>query len=111
MAKHAVSFWFFAFPDGALSSVNIQDIYRTWCKKNNSESKLEDDIQARKNAAAEAEAAKARLHQQTLDPHLGDKPERVVPYSDSAFRDAAFERLIATDQVRGHFFHSRCVST
>ncbi|KAJ7325907.1 hypothetical protein DFH08DRAFT_632965, partial [Mycena albidolilacea] len=72
--------------------------YRTWCKKNNSESKLEDDIQARKNAAAEVEAAKAELHQQTLDPHLRDKPERVVPYSDNAFRDAALEWVIATDQ-------------
>ncbi|KAJ7865020.1 hypothetical protein B0H14DRAFT_2157344, partial [Mycena olivaceomarginata] len=67
--------------------------YRTRCKKNNSESKLEDDIQAREYAAAEAEAAKAKLHQQTLDPHLRDKPERVVPYSDSAFRDAALKSI------------------
>ncbi|KAJ7312630.1 hypothetical protein DFH08DRAFT_707697, partial [Mycena albidolilacea] len=74
------------------------DIYRTWAKKNNFESKLEEDIQARKKAAADAEEAKLKLHQQTLEPHLREKPERVVPYSDDLFRDAALEWLIATDQ-------------
>ena len=54
---------------------------------------------ARKKAAADAEQAKAKLHQQTLDPHLREKPERVVPYSDALFREAAVEWLIATDQV------------
>ncbi|KAJ7886571.1 hypothetical protein B0H14DRAFT_2338193 [Mycena olivaceomarginata] len=98
MAKHAVSIWFFVFLDVALSPVNIQHIYRAWCKKNNFESKLEDDISARKKAAADAEEVKSKLHQQTLIPHLRDKPERVVPYSDSAFRNAALEWLIATDQ-------------
>ncbi|KAJ7181304.1 hypothetical protein C8R43DRAFT_269096 [Mycena crocata] len=74
------------------------DVYRAWCQKSNFESKLEDDISARKKVAADAEEAKAKLHQQTLDPHLRDKPERVVPYSDAAFRDAALDWLIATDQ-------------
>ncbi|KAJ7808037.1 hypothetical protein B0H14DRAFT_2380921, partial [Mycena olivaceomarginata] len=67
-------------------------------KKNNFESRLEEDIQARKKAAADAAEAKAQLHQQTLEPHLREKPERVVPYSDALFRDAALEWLIATDQ-------------
>ncbi|KAJ7781962.1 hypothetical protein DFH07DRAFT_728535, partial [Mycena maculata] len=74
------------------------EIYRKWCKKNDFESKLEEDIQARKKAAADAEEAKSQLHQQTLEPHLQEKPERVVPYSDTLFRDAALEWLIATDQ-------------
>ncbi|KAJ7257844.1 hypothetical protein C8J57DRAFT_1074314 [Mycena rebaudengoi] len=39
-----------------------------------------------------------KLRQQTLDPHLQEKPEREVPYSDQLFRDAAIEWLIATDQ-------------
>jgi hypothetical protein len=94
----------------ALSPVNIQEIYRAWCKKNNFESKLEEDVLARKKAATDAEEAKAKLHQKTLDPHLHDKSERVVPYSDSAFRDAALEWLIATNQVRGHSLHFHCVS-
>ncbi|KAJ7348510.1 hypothetical protein DFH08DRAFT_698400, partial [Mycena albidolilacea] len=74
------------------------EIYRAWCKKNNFEPKLEEDVLARKKAATDAEEAKAKLHQKTLDPHLRDKPESVVPYSDSAFRDAALEWLIATNQ-------------
>ncbi|KAK7017666.1 putative AC transposase, partial [Favolaschia claudopus] len=61
--------------------------YRTWCKKNDFESKLPADIKARKAQAAEAK----QLEQQTLDPHLQKKPERVVRYSDKLFRDAAIE--------------------
>jgi hypothetical protein len=53
--------------------------HRKWCKKNNFESKLEEDIQAREKAAADAAEAKAQLHQRTLEPHLREKPERVVP--------------------------------
>ncbi|KAJ7476658.1 hypothetical protein FB451DRAFT_1033335, partial [Mycena latifolia] len=73
-------------------------VYRQWAKKNNFESKLEEDIQTRKKAAADAEEAAKKLLQQTLDPHLRDKPARVVPYSDALFRDVALEWLIATDQ-------------
>ena len=39
------------------------------------------------------------LEQATLDPHLAE-PVHVVKYSDIAFRNAAVEWLIATDQVR-----------
>ena len=41
------------------------------------------------------------MTQSTLDGHLRDVPpsERVIPYSDKAFREAAVEWLIATDQV------------
>ncbi|KAJ7847688.1 hypothetical protein B0H13DRAFT_1646001, partial [Mycena leptocephala] len=74
------------------------DVYRAWAVKNDFESKLEEDIPSRKQALAEAEEAKAKLPQQTLDPHLREKPERVVSYSDELFRDAALEWLIATDQ-------------
>ena len=38
-----------------------------------------------------------RMTQDTLDGHLPS--ERVVPYSDKVFREAAIEWLIATDQV------------
>ncbi|KAJ6523122.1 hypothetical protein DFH09DRAFT_938048, partial [Mycena vulgaris] len=72
--------------------------YRMWAKKNNFESKLEEDIQARKKAAADAAEAAKKLQQKTLDPHLREKLERVVPYSDTLFRDVALEWLIATDQ-------------
>ena len=36
-----------------------------------------------------------------LDPHLREKPqkERVIPYDDDLFRDAAIELLVSTDQV------------
>ncbi|KAJ6483202.1 hypothetical protein C8R45DRAFT_1148994 [Mycena sanguinolenta] len=57
------------------------EIYRAWCIKNDFESKLEEDVAAREKGAADAEEAKARLHQQTLDPHLREKPEReLVPF-------------------------------
>ncbi|KAJ7170453.1 hypothetical protein C8R43DRAFT_875858, partial [Mycena crocata] len=68
--------------------------YHKWAAKNNFESRLPADVQARKTAAAEAH----KLEQQTIDSHLRKKPERVIPYSDSLFRQAALEWLIATDQ-------------
>ena len=41
--------------------------------------------------------------QDTLDGHLRDlPPERVIPYSDKVFREAAVEWLIVTDQVCDH---------
>jgi hypothetical protein len=50
-----------------------------------------------KQRRKEAEADK----QQRIDPHLVEIPqkERVVPYSDNLFRDAAIEWLVSTDQV------------
>jgi len=39
--------------------------------------------------------------QQRLDPHLEEKRpvERVIPYTDDLFRNAAIEWLVSTDQV------------
>jgi hypothetical protein len=49
----------------------------------------------RRKAKADTDA------QQTLDPHLRELPvkERVYPYTDVAFRQAAIEWLVSTDQV------------
>lgn len=69
--------------------------YRRWAKDNNFESRLAGDVKARKAAATPL------AQQSSLNQHLVEKsqPERVVPYSDTIFRDAATEWLIATDQV------------
>ncbi|KAJ7837442.1 hypothetical protein B0H13DRAFT_1463817, partial [Mycena leptocephala] len=72
--------------------------YHKWAKKNNFESKLPDDVMARAEAAEAAADAKAKLQQQTLDPHLRKKPDRPAPYTDDIFREAAVEWLIDTDQ-------------
>jgi hypothetical protein len=39
--------------------------------------------------------------QQRLDPHLEEKParERIIPYTDDLFREAAIEWLVSNDQV------------
>ena len=56
-------------------------------------SKLPGDIKKRKEAAEEVT--------RTLDRDLREKKtsERVVPYTDKLFRQAAIEWLVATDQV------------
>jgi len=67
-----------------------------WCSKNNFESKLPKAVKARKDA----KVAEDRSKQSSLDPHLEERrKETFVPYSDSLFREAAIEWLIATDQV------------
>ena len=40
-------------------------------------------------------------NQPRLDPHLWEKPqkEKIIPYTDEFFRDAAIEWLVSTDQV------------
>lgn len=45
--------------------------------------------------------AENREKQSSLDPHLKEQEakERVVPFSEELFREAAIEWLIATDQV------------
>jgi len=52
-----------------------------------------------RNEAEKEEAA--HLKQGSLDPHLADlgPKEHVLPYTDSLFRQAAIDWLIATDQV------------
>ncbi|KAJ7834468.1 hypothetical protein B0H14DRAFT_2363802, partial [Mycena olivaceomarginata] len=67
--------------------------YQEWAKKNNFESRLPDD------PLRPAIAAKVRLRQQSLDPHLRKKPDRLAPYTDDLFMEAALEWLIATDQA------------
>jgi hypothetical protein len=55
---------------------------------------LPKDAEKRRNDAASEK-------QSRLDSHLREKPqkERVVPYHDDLFRDAAIEWLVSTDQV------------
>jgi hypothetical protein len=60
------------------------------------ESMLPGDTKRRKaKARAESEA------QLTLDSHLREQPvkERVIPYPDPIFRQAAIEWLVSADQV------------
>ena len=52
---------------------------------------LPGDIKARKEHAQQR--IKAHLTERKLD-------ERVIPYSDKLFKQAAIEWLVATDQVR-----------
>ncbi|KAJ7465506.1 hypothetical protein FB451DRAFT_1041499 [Mycena latifolia] len=88
----------------ARPTFHLQPAYKKWATKSGFESRLEADVKAR-NAAEDA--AKA-LHQETLEPHLRDKPARAEPYTDQLWLDAALEWLIATDQVKLHVssFHS-----
>ncbi|KAG1796005.1 uncharacterized protein HD556DRAFT_1234915, partial [Suillus plorans] len=63
--------------------------YRKWANQHSFESMLPGDVKARKENAA----------QQRINAHLTEhKAERVVPYSDKLFRQAAIEWLVATDQ-------------
>ncbi|KAJ6531007.1 hypothetical protein B0H10DRAFT_1861572, partial [Mycena sp. CBHHK59/15] len=58
--------------------------YHAWCKTNDFESKLEED--------------KKLLRQETIDPHLREKPARPAPYTDELLLDATIKLLITTDQ-------------
>jgi len=71
-----------------------------WCEKNNFKLKLPNAVKK-----VEEEASQAMLKQDRLDGHLREVPrkERVVPYTDAQFREAAIEWLVATDQV---FYHT-----
>jgi hypothetical protein len=65
--------------------------YRKWAKENSFESMLPGDVKARKDNAT----------QRSINAHLIERKlaERVVPYSDRLFKQAAIEWLVATDQV------------
>jgi hypothetical protein len=65
--------------------------------KNDFETKLPKVLKARR----EQKLAEDRLKQTSIDPHLEERvpKERVIPYSDSLFRQTALEWLIETDQV------------
>lgn len=76
-----------------------QGVYNRWCKLNHFASKLPNARKVAKKAAEDAH----KTTQDTLDGHLRDlPPERVIPYSDKVFREAAVEWLIVTDQVCDH---------
>jgi hypothetical protein len=76
--------------------------YNSWCIKNNFESKLPKAVKSRKDA----KTAEDRSKQSSLDPHLEEQQKEIfVPYSDSLFREAAIEWLIATDQVIFNLFY------
>jgi hypothetical protein len=49
------------------------------------------------------------MRQGRLDSHLQEMPrkERVIPYTDALFREAAIEWLVATDQVTISYFAHR----
>ncbi|KAI0245258.1 hypothetical protein BJV78DRAFT_1080729, partial [Lactifluus subvellereus] len=66
--------------------------YRKWAESVKYKSKLPGDVKKRK-AAAEAAT-------RTLDRDLKEMKtsERVIPYTDNAFREAAIEWLISSDQ-------------
>lgn len=73
--------------------------YRKWCEKNNFESMLPEDSKKRKALALD----KSRLSRQSsVTDHFGpeDTDAKPIPYSDSAFKTAAVEWLIETNQVR-----------
>ena len=63
--------------------------------------KLPDAVKQAKEAA---DIDRDMLQQSNLDGHLRKIPqqERVIPYSDKLFREAAVEWLIATDQVHNY---------
>ena len=75
----------------------VQGKYRNWAKSASFISKLPGDVKKRKAATEEAT--------RTLDHDLRKMKhsERVVPYSDKLFHQAAVEWLVATDQVWNSF--------
>ncbi|KAJ7627443.1 hypothetical protein FB45DRAFT_749957 [Roridomyces roridus] len=83
----------------SLNSLRLpQPQYQAWCKSTGFLSKLPDDAKARLEAEQAAALKKKVLEQQTLDPHLREKPARLAPYTDQLFHDAAIDWLVATDQ-------------
>ena len=67
---------------------------------------LPKDAEKRRNDAANE-------NQSRLDSHLREKPrkERVIPYNDDLFRDAAIEWLVSTDQVGQAIYWSSQLGT
>ncbi|KAJ6573325.1 hypothetical protein B0H10DRAFT_1838579, partial [Mycena sp. CBHHK59/15] len=81
-----------------LKLISLQPEYHAWCKTNDFESKLEEDVKARQQEHTD-ELKKKLLKQQTIGPHLREKPAQPAPYTDELLLDAAIKWLIATDQV------------
>ncbi|KAG2098456.1 uncharacterized protein F5147DRAFT_557572, partial [Suillus discolor] len=69
--------------------------YNKWAGENSFDSMLLKAVAKRRN-----DTLKASASQTGLDNHLHERPkaERILPYSDKLFREAATEWLIATDQ-------------
>ncbi|KAI9442837.1 hypothetical protein F5148DRAFT_988762 [Russula earlei] len=44
-------------------------------------------------------------NQSCLDPHLWEKPQNTIPYTDELFRNAAIEWLVSTNQPIQAFEH------
>jgi hypothetical protein len=76
-----------------------------WADKNKFISMLPKDAQKRRREVQAASEAQSRL-----DSHLREKPqkERVIPYTDDIFREAAIEWLVSTDQVRQYDSQVNC---
>ncbi|KAN0113673.1 hypothetical protein V8E52_007472 [Russula decolorans] len=68
--------------------------YLKWATENEFQSMLPKDAKNRRQATM-------KDTQQRLDPHLEEKPprERVIPYTDDLFREAAIEWLVSNDQM------------
>ncbi|KAF8233429.1 hypothetical protein L208DRAFT_1266574, partial [Tricholoma matsutake] len=77
---------------------NHKAAYRQWAESNSFVSMLPKDAEKRRNDAAS---------EKRLDSHLREKlqKERVIPYHDDLFRDAAIEWLMSTDQPIQAFEH------
>ena len=85
-----------------LIAVYYQDVYRKWAQENDFQSRLPGDVKKRK-AALES----VKQEQASLDAHLKELPkkERVYAYSELAFKRAAIEWMISTDQVSTIVIH------
>lgn len=69
-------------------------MYQNWAEKDTFPSMLLKDAEkCHQDAKANSQSC--------LDPHLVEKPhkERVIPYTDKIFHEAAVEWLVSTDQV------------
>ncbi|TFK61223.1 hypothetical protein BDN72DRAFT_778481 [Pluteus cervinus] len=76
-----------------------KDQYLKWAKANNFLSMLP------KCRKAKAEKAASAKLQTQLEDHHKPNAEKIIPYSDKAFREAATEWLIATNQPIQAFEH------
>jgi hypothetical protein len=79
---------------------NNQGPYRRWCKSNGFLSMLPEDAKARRKEALEKLIEQTQVNDHFHPMMPDDKP---TPYSDEAFKEAAIQWLIETDQVRLNF--------
>ncbi|KAF8508673.1 hypothetical protein BU17DRAFT_56620, partial [Hysterangium stoloniferum] len=75
-------------------------VYLKWATENEFQSMLSKDAKCCRQATM-------KDTQQHLDPHLEEKPhrERVIPYTDNLFCEAAIGWLVLTDQPIQAFHH------